>query len=754
MAVIGVTSDNQRASGMINNRVFEAMSVGAPLISEHFPALESLFGDALLYVKHPGDVARHIEHILHLKSSPAGRIVAEEARWRRRNTIEDRHTWAHRVEKMLSFAASFSSHSSADKEERRTAARCSSQRGCLKLAIVVDFELVRDVTFGSTFVPTIDLLTPMYRVSWWIAPWNYRDNEETRPRREEIDGEGNSLEKARHVQLPRDLGHLRAYDIVWAAGRWGGPADRVVRVGLAGGNSSTPRVTTLRLAVQLRGIVLWGALCTPSSPIDGWNKSRSGEKHEESCSGYAGGMGLRGYDVVYCRTRWDHALLKQLVFEGAVSDNLQQAWGIGPQKFVANSTGNDKSISNLSPSYDILLVGTDDQIPDMLRHIKSSGRSRLALAVLVFEGGFAERPNLTSILEAAGVYTGIGVSVDVMDLPQRLSLYVVESKEDSAATPLATEVLLIRCVADTEALAEFASAAAKITVVATGQVGLWATLVTIARGQYQRRRGEVQTIDTNDGGRYIQDLIDQWPEAWDTSYYAHRLIAGMTRAFCLGRGNSRISLVNPIEGSVNLVGVSDTIKVDVSVDDFDVGMDGQWCITVGGRVLLCLLRNQLDVGIHISSSANESEWSHLLETARLEKHDLKVRGDGAAATTPHFFMRLELVVELRSNVYKDVLQRSQPAVLLIDPTGLAANENVRCDLEEGHFIVCDQTTAYQHDRIGIGMLGKRAHIASLDIKDFFQPSPIEVVGVTRITTKATGKTSLGECLGSCGLAFT
>ncbi|CAM9530263.1 unnamed protein product, partial [Ectocarpus sp. 12 AP-2014] len=65
LAVVGVTTDAQRESGKINNRVYEALSVGAPLISDHFPALEVTFGDALLYARRRGDVTRHIESLLH-----------------------------------------------------------------------------------------------------------------------------------------------------------------------------------------------------------------------------------------------------------------------------------------------------------------------------------------------------------------------------------------------------------------------------------------------------------------------------------------------------------------------------------------------------------------------------------------------------------------------------------------------------------------------------------------------------------------
>ncbi|KDO32810.1 hypothetical protein SPRG_02503 [Saprolegnia parasitica CBS 223.65] len=62
--ILGATMDGQRASGMINNRVFEALAVGRILISDHSSALEALFGDRVLYYKAPGDMTRHLAQLV------------------------------------------------------------------------------------------------------------------------------------------------------------------------------------------------------------------------------------------------------------------------------------------------------------------------------------------------------------------------------------------------------------------------------------------------------------------------------------------------------------------------------------------------------------------------------------------------------------------------------------------------------------------------------------------------------------------
>ena len=53
--VLGVTMDAQREHGMINNRVFEALSCGATFVTEHFDALEQMFGGTMLYARRRGD---------------------------------------------------------------------------------------------------------------------------------------------------------------------------------------------------------------------------------------------------------------------------------------------------------------------------------------------------------------------------------------------------------------------------------------------------------------------------------------------------------------------------------------------------------------------------------------------------------------------------------------------------------------------------------------------------------------------------
>ena len=94
--VIGVTEDKQKAQGMINNRVFEVLSAGAPLISDHFEALEEKFGtDVILFYKQKGDVKYWLEKVLHDES------LRRRLKEKGRQHILDGETWTHRATKML-----------------------------------------------------------------------------------------------------------------------------------------------------------------------------------------------------------------------------------------------------------------------------------------------------------------------------------------------------------------------------------------------------------------------------------------------------------------------------------------------------------------------------------------------------------------------------------------------------------------------------------------------------------------------------
>ena len=84
------------SKGIVNNRVFEVLSAGAPLISDHFDALEKKFGtDVILFYKQKGDVKYWLERVLHNES------LRQRLKEKGRQHILDRETWAHRAAKML-----------------------------------------------------------------------------------------------------------------------------------------------------------------------------------------------------------------------------------------------------------------------------------------------------------------------------------------------------------------------------------------------------------------------------------------------------------------------------------------------------------------------------------------------------------------------------------------------------------------------------------------------------------------------------
>lgn len=736
--------DAQRLSGMINNRVFEALSVGAPLISDYFPALENVFGDSILYVHQPGDVARHVERLLDDASRVHWEQKEPRARQRRRAIIEGGHSWEQRVEEMLDFAAqqtlpgrSLFFGSDGTTEE---ANKCLMSQGCLSIAVILDPDLEGDVTFESTFVPALNLLTSTYRIDWWVVPPPNdefsRDQGRENPYSywQNNGGTASYEERRRMLQLPRDASKLRNYDVVWAAGRWGGPADLAVRATLGESSRADPHLITRRLTAQLRGMVLWGELCTPNEDDSTkWQPSESFQRGKGTkCPAYDGIFGLRWYDVVFCQTNWDHAFLTRAGFDGAVSSNLQQAWGIKDYISRQENRATEGIDINESTSYDLLVVGSDDQIPEMLQARRNLGYDRVALAVVVSLGDatVASRRGLSTIFNAtAGVdiFTWATPAVDSLDFPPTISQNVVYPVDGSKISSDPFHMLFIRGVEGVGVLAEMTSVATVIVIMATGQLRAWTTLITagsISQQSWQKRLF-LQNTDSHSSGTTgnakSMSLLEERPRGWNLHFYAHRLIAGMTRAFCLGLGSSRISLVHPVRGQTTLAGISDTVTIEVNVEDFDVGRDGQWCITFNRVTVLCILRSGMKVNIRISSSSMDDDREEDIGT-RGNVHGTK----GLSLTGKTKFLRVELSVELRSNMYRDVLFRGEPSWLLVDPSGSVTRGSGGCRYNEtDHAVVCrrmEDRSSDDGNRNYVHGSAQNPYWTSVDINDYLQTS--------------------------------
>eukprot|EP00752_Nemacystus_decipiens_P008217 g7347.t1 len=93
--VLSTTETLQRGLGMVNNRVFEALSCGAAVVSDAFPAMEETFGDHVMYFRHPGDAARAVKQLL------GNDTARQELGKRGRQLVSSKHTYASRVPTIL-----------------------------------------------------------------------------------------------------------------------------------------------------------------------------------------------------------------------------------------------------------------------------------------------------------------------------------------------------------------------------------------------------------------------------------------------------------------------------------------------------------------------------------------------------------------------------------------------------------------------------------------------------------------------------
>ena len=99
--VLSTTSVKQQRLGMINNRIFDALSCGATLISDWFPELEEEFGSLVFFDRGaPGDTTRLLKWLL---DTPEGRHERQRRSILARETVLGLHTWSHRMGGMLDF---------------------------------------------------------------------------------------------------------------------------------------------------------------------------------------------------------------------------------------------------------------------------------------------------------------------------------------------------------------------------------------------------------------------------------------------------------------------------------------------------------------------------------------------------------------------------------------------------------------------------------------------------------------------------
>ena len=96
--VLASTIQTQDDYGMINNRIFEALSCGAIVITKYSQALADLNCDAILFVNSSLSLAYHLEAVIRNENN-----YATNLRLLARNFILNKHTWSHRVIQIIDF---------------------------------------------------------------------------------------------------------------------------------------------------------------------------------------------------------------------------------------------------------------------------------------------------------------------------------------------------------------------------------------------------------------------------------------------------------------------------------------------------------------------------------------------------------------------------------------------------------------------------------------------------------------------------
>lgn len=95
--IIASAIEEQTKYGMVNNRIFEALSCGSVVLSDYSEAVEELAGDVLLLAKDSYEVDNIMKSIL---SNPE---IALDYGKRSREYIIQKHTWEHRSVEIMDF---------------------------------------------------------------------------------------------------------------------------------------------------------------------------------------------------------------------------------------------------------------------------------------------------------------------------------------------------------------------------------------------------------------------------------------------------------------------------------------------------------------------------------------------------------------------------------------------------------------------------------------------------------------------------
>jgi glycosyltransferase involved in cell wall biosynthesis len=134
--VLASTIQAQREEGMINNRIFEAMSCGALVLSDHFEALDEVAEGSVLFYKSGEDVATQLQWA---KDYPE---QAAAMGHRARELILSKHTWAHRAVQVMGLVADINAKYVTEK-------RCCSRPNCPTMLWVVASGLESHIDYNG-----------------------------------------------------------------------------------------------------------------------------------------------------------------------------------------------------------------------------------------------------------------------------------------------------------------------------------------------------------------------------------------------------------------------------------------------------------------------------------------------------------------------------------------------------------------------------------------------------------------------------
>lgn len=162
--ILSSTIDSQREWGMVNNRVFEGLSMGRRVVSDYSPTLERTFqplvnSKRLLFYHKKGDLAQIVEEINREEEEEGEESGELDRRLDQMEFMRSHHTYSSRIQSLIPFIHSL-----------RNSKKHHSKVSYKNIGVV--YESKYEMEVGVIFQPLFEEFRDQYSIQFSFTPFN------------------------------------------------------------------------------------------------------------------------------------------------------------------------------------------------------------------------------------------------------------------------------------------------------------------------------------------------------------------------------------------------------------------------------------------------------------------------------------------------------------------------------------------------------------------------------------------------------